>query len=52
MLEREVTKRAILKIVASIFDPLGFVPPFVLTAKTFLKRLWRRKLDWDTIMDN
>ena len=33
----EVTKRAILKIVASIFDPLGFVSPFVLTAKSFLK---------------
>ena len=33
----EVTKRAILKIVASIFDPLGFVSSFVLTAKSFLK---------------
>ena len=35
-----------------MFDQLGFVSPFVLTAKTFLKRLWRMKLDWDTIMDN
>ena len=50
--EREVTKRAILKIVASIFDPLGFVSPFVLTAKIFLQELWRMKLDWDTIIDD
>ena len=48
----EVTKNAILKIVASIFDPLGFVSPFVLTAKIFLQELWRMKLDWDTIVDD
>ena len=52
MLEREVTKRAILKIVASIFDPLGLVSPFVLTAKIFLQELWSMKLDYDTIIDN
>ena len=52
-LEREdVTKRSILKIVASIFDPLGFISQFVLTAKIFLKQLWRMKLDWNTIIDN
>ena len=48
----EVTKRAILKIVASIFDPSGFVSPFVLTAKIFLQELWRIKLDWDKIIDD
>ena len=52
MLEREVTKRAILKIVASIFDPVGLVSPFVLTAKIFLQELWSMKLDYDTIIDN
>ena len=45
----EVTKRAILEIVASIFDPLGFVSPFVLTAEIFLQELWRMKLDWDKL---
>ena len=52
MLEREVAKRAILKIVASIFDPLGLVSLFVLTAKIFLQELWRMKSDCDTIIDN
>ena len=48
----EVTKKTILKIVASIFDPSGFVSPFVLTVKVFLQELWRMKLDWDTIIDS
>ena len=33
----EVTKMAILEIVTSIFDPLGFVSPFVLTAEISYK---------------
>ena len=49
---KEVTKRTILKIVASIFDPLGFVSPYVLTAKIFLQELWRMKIDWDTVLDD
>ena len=53
MFEREeVTKRTISKIVASIFDPLGFVYLFVLKAKTILHELWRMKLDWDTIIED
>lgn len=47
----EVTKRAILKIVASIFYLLGFVSPFVLTIKVFLLELCRIKSDWDTIIE-
>ena len=48
----ELTKRTILKIVASIFDSLGFVSPFALTAKIFLLELWRMILDWDKIIDD
>ena len=47
--ERESNKEDNIKIVASIFDLLGFVSPFVLKAKIFLQELWRMKLDWDTI---
>ena len=31
----------------SIFDPLGFLVPFVLTAKEILQDLCRTKLGWD-----
>ena len=46
----EVIKRAILKTVASIFDPLGFTSQIFLTAKLFLQDLWRMKIDWDAII--
>ena len=37
---------------ASIFDPLGFISPFFLTAKIFQQELWRMKLDWNIIIDD
>eukprot|EP00794_Sanderia_malayensis_P021143 gene21143-biopygen14691 len=44
---REVTKRGILSFVSSIYDPLGIVAPFVLTAKIILQELCLEKLGWD-----
>ncbi len=44
---REATKRGILSFVSSIYDPLGIVAPFVLTAKIILQDLCRQKLGWD-----
>ena len=41
------TRRGILSVVGSIFDPFGFVAPFVLTAKKILQDLCRLKLGWD-----
>ena len=41
------TRRGLLSIVTSIYDPLGFISPFVLSAKIFLQDLYRRKLNWD-----
>ncbi|XP_059056091.1 uncharacterized protein LOC131849970 [Achroia grisella] len=42
------TKREILGLVASIFDPCGFVTPIVLPMKLYLQNLWSQKYDWDT----
>ena len=41
------TKRGVLSVVSSLFDPLGFRSPFVFTAKILLQELWRQKLPWD-----
>ncbi|XP_028413990.1 uncharacterized protein LOC114536852 [Dendronephthya gigantea] len=41
------TKRHILKVTSSIFDPLGLLAPFIFKAKCLLQELWRLKLDWD-----
>lgn len=42
-----VTKRGILSVASSIFDPLGFIAPFVVRAKIILQELWRIKVGWD-----
>ena len=41
------TKRNILSITSSIFDPLGFLVPFIVNAKILLQEIWRTKCDWD-----
>lgn len=41
------TKRGVLSVVSSLFDPLAFLSPFVFTAKILLQELWRQKLSWD-----
>ena len=46
-LHKSVTRRCILSVVSSVFDPLGFVSPFVLVGKLLLQELCRDGLGWD-----
>ena len=41
------TKRNILKISATFYDPVGFICPIVLQAKLLFQKLCSMKLDWD-----
>ncbi|CAD7006443.1 unnamed protein product [Ceratitis capitata] len=41
------TKRTILSIASSLFDPLGLLSPLLITTKIILQELWLLKLDWD-----
>ena len=41
------TKRSILSLVSSIYDPLGWVIPLTVRRKMFLQTLWKEKRDWD-----
>lgn len=50
-LDKINTKREVLRLVASIFDPCGFSVPLVLPAKLFLQDLWHQKVEWDTKLD-
>ena len=43
---RKITRRSMLKLVASHFDPLGFIAPTILTGKLILQRACQG-LDWD-----
>ena len=45
--KKPLTRRGILSVVSSIFDPLGFVAPVILTAKLLLQDFCRQRLDWD-----
>ena len=42
--EKPPTGRSILSLVSSVYDPLGFVSPFVLPAKVILQDLYCRRL--------
>ena len=43
----DLTKRAVLKQIASVYEPLGLFSPVTLQGKLFLQKLWIKKLDWD-----
>ena len=42
-----VTRRTILSIAASLFDPIGFLAPITLIPKLIMQELCRSKLEWD-----
>ena len=48
--EKPPTKRGLLSAVSSVYDPLGFILPFVLQAKRIFQLLCRQKIDWDDDM--
>ena len=41
------TKRGVVKMTATIFDPLGLISPYLLQAKLLIQKLWALKMDWD-----
>ncbi|KAK0145451.1 hypothetical protein N1851_015639 [Merluccius polli] len=45
--EQPHTRRGILSVVSSIYDPLGFLAPLTLSAKLILQDLCRRSIGWD-----
>ena len=45
--DRPATRRGILSVVSSVYDPLGFAAPFILLEKLILQDLCRSKYGWD-----
>lgn len=45
--DKPPTRRNILSVVSSIYDPLGILAPVILSAKRILQELCRLKLSWD-----
>lgn len=46
-LEFGSTKRQVLSQMSSIWDPMGFLAPYVVRAKMMVQELWTLKLSWD-----
>ena len=46
----EFTERNVLKKTATLFDPLGFLSPFVVKAKLFMQQAWVDALEWDEVL--
>jgi len=45
--ERPKTRRGILSVTSSVYDPLGFLAPIVLPAKRIIQDLCRNNVGWD-----
>ncbi|KAJ8705579.1 hypothetical protein PYW08_012625 [Mythimna loreyi] len=41
------TKREFLRVVMSVFDPLGFLCPCVIQSRILMQRIWRTGIQWD-----
>ncbi|XP_038069094.1 uncharacterized protein LOC119738319 [Patiria miniata] len=50
--DKPLTRRGILSTIGSIYDPLGFVAPVLLTGRRILQDLCRNQVDWDSPLDD
>jgi hypothetical protein len=50
--EEVPTKRAVLSLVMSVFDPLGFLSHFTVKAKMLLQDIWKSEIGWDDPIPN
>ncbi|XP_033239458.1 uncharacterized protein [Drosophila pseudoobscura] len=45
--ESSYTKRAVLSQIARLFDPAGWLAPFIVRSKIFMQEIWLQDLGWD-----
>ena len=51
--ESNWTQRKVLSVVSSVFDPLGFLAPFVIRGRIILKGIWQTKgQQWDSFIED
>ncbi|XP_068143506.1 uncharacterized protein [Drosophila tropicalis] len=49
-LKESISKRQVLSHFSKIFDPAGWLAPFVIRAKIFMQQIWLTKLGWDDVL--
>ena len=45
------TKRRVLFLLSSIYDPLSWISPLIVRGKIFLQTLWKEKMGWDQTLN-
>lgn len=45
--KNSITKREVLKVIGKLYDPLGILNPFTVTARIFMQEIWREGLNWE-----
>ncbi|GFU30968.1 DUF1758 domain-containing protein [Trichonephila clavipes] len=48
--ERPITKRVLLSVINSVYDPIGFRAPALLLLKLLMQKAWRKKIGWDEVL--
>jgi len=49
--KKPVTRRSLVSVAFSLFDPLGFNAPYIMKAKAILQILSRKKIGWDNPLE-
>ena len=44
------TKRKVLSLISSLFDPLGWLSPLSIKGRIFLQTLWKNRVGWDQLL--
>ncbi|GFS48323.1 integrase catalytic domain-containing protein [Trichonephila inaurata madagascariensis] len=48
--ERLATKRVLLSVINSVYDPIGFTAPALLLPKLLMQEAWRGKISWNEVL--
>ena len=48
----QLTKKIFLRKIAMLFEPMGFLAPYVIRQKILLQEMWTSELDWDDPLDH
>ena len=46
------TRRGVLRVTGSVFDPLALAAPYLIKAKLIIQELQRCQIEWDDVLPN
>lgn len=49
---KNITKRQVLSEISKLFDPAGWLSPFIILSKILMRKVWESKSDWDECLSD